>query len=70
MRAAWKRSGSSFRHREATHAHKPGIHAPRLYNALKQPWKTQATVRRIVDTVYGTGPSGLPGNDDLGTMSA
>ncbi|MER5449703.1 GH92 family glycosyl hydrolase [Streptomyces sp. NPDC002766] len=48
----------------------PGIHAPWLYNALGQPWKTQAAVRRIVDTVYGTGPSGLPGNDDLGTMSA
>jgi putative alpha-1,2-mannosidase len=27
-------------------------------------------VRQILDTVYGTGPSGLPGNDDLGTMSA
>ncbi|WP_018528974.1 MULTISPECIES: GH92 family glycosyl hydrolase [unclassified Streptomyces] len=48
----------------------PGIHAPWLYNALGQPWKTQATVREIVNTVYGTGPSGLPGNDDLGTMSA
>ncbi|MZD10456.1 glycoside hydrolase family 92 protein [Streptomyces sp. SID5785] len=48
----------------------PGIHAPWLYNALGKPWKTQETVRRIVDTVYGTGPSGLPGNDDLGTMSA
>jgi predicted alpha-1,2-mannosidase len=48
----------------------PGIHAPWLYNALGQPWKTQETVARIVDTVYGTGPSGLPGNDDLGTMSA
>ncbi|UIX28799.1 GH92 family glycosyl hydrolase [Streptomyces sp. GQFP] len=48
----------------------PGIHAPWLYNALGQPWKTQATVRQILNTVYGTGPSGLPGNDDLGTMSA
>lgn len=48
----------------------PGIHAPWLYNALGQPWKTQETVRRIVDTQYGTGPGGLPGNDDLGTMSA
>ena len=48
----------------------PGIHAPWLYNALGQPWKTQETVREIVDTVYGTGPRGLPGNDDLGTMSA
>ncbi|MEU4244204.1 glycoside hydrolase family 92 protein [Actinoplanes sp. NPDC026619] len=48
----------------------PGIHAPWLYNGLGQPWKTQATVRQIVDTAYGVGPSGLPGNDDLGTMSA
>ncbi|WP_406413922.1 GH92 family glycosyl hydrolase [Streptomyces halstedii] len=48
----------------------PGIHTPWLYNALGQPWKTQETVREIVDTVYGTGPRGLPGNDDLGTMSA
>ncbi|MFC5172040.1 GH92 family glycosyl hydrolase [Streptomyces mutomycini] len=48
----------------------PGIHAPWLYNALGRPWKTQETVREIVNTVYGTGPRGLPGNDDLGTMSA
>jgi predicted alpha-1,2-mannosidase len=48
----------------------PGIHIPWMYNGLGRPWKTQATVRRIVDTVYGTGPAGLPGNDDLGTMSS
>ncbi|MDQ1653270.1 MAG: hypothetical protein QOI35_2470, partial [Cryptosporangiaceae bacterium] len=51
-------------------ANEPGLHTPWLYNALGQPWKTQATVRRILDTVYTTGPGGLPGNDDLGTMSA
>lgn len=48
----------------------PGIHAPWLYNALGQPWKTQRTVRDYMARVYGTGPRGLPGNDDLGTMSA
>lgn len=48
----------------------PGIHIPWMYNALGQPWKTQETVREILNTQYGTGPSGLPGNDDLGTMSA
>jgi predicted alpha-1,2-mannosidase len=48
----------------------PDIHVPWLYNGLGQPWKTQATVRQIVDTAYGVGPAGLPGNDDLGTMSA
>ncbi|WP_349497417.1 GH92 family glycosyl hydrolase [Crossiella sp. CA-258035] len=51
-------------------ANEPGIHAPWLYNELGQPWKTQETVRRLMDTVYRTGPAGLPGNDDLGTMSA
>jgi predicted alpha-1,2-mannosidase len=48
----------------------PGIHIPWMYNGLGQPSKTQATVRQIVDTAYGVGPTGLPGNDDLGTMSA
>jgi putative alpha-1,2-mannosidase len=48
----------------------PGLHTPWLYNGLGAPWKTQETTREIVDTVYGTGPSGLPGNDDLGTLSA
>ncbi|WP_436497172.1 GH92 family glycosyl hydrolase [Actinokineospora sp. HUAS TT18] len=48
----------------------PDIHAPWIYNELGKPWKTQETVREIVNTVYTTGPSGLPGNDDLGTMSA
>ncbi|WP_258374763.1 GH92 family glycosyl hydrolase [Curtobacterium sp. MCPF17_001] len=48
----------------------PDIHTPWMYNALGQPWKTQETVRRVVDDAYSTGPGGLPGNDDLGTMSA
>ncbi len=48
----------------------PGIHTPWLYNALGQPWKTQETVRAMAALAYGTGPKGLPGNDDLGTMSA
>ena len=48
----------------------PGIHTPWLYNELGQPARTQETVREYMDLVYGTGPNGLPGNDDLGTMSA
>lgn len=48
----------------------PGLHTPWLYNGLGQPWKTQETVREIIASQYGTGPAGLPGNDDLGTMSA
>ncbi|MGW1786216.1 GH92 family glycosyl hydrolase [Streptomyces sp. NPDC002143] len=65
---SWSLRGGDPLRYDATN--EPGIHAPWLYNALGQPWKTQETVRELVDTVYGTGPSGLPGNDDLGTMSA
>ena len=48
----------------------PDINAPWLYDYLGKPWQTQETVRRIVNTVYGSGTGGLPGNDDLGTMSS
>ncbi|MFF4667848.1 GH92 family glycosyl hydrolase [Streptomyces sp. NPDC001282] len=65
---SWSVSGGDALRYDPTN--EPGIHAPWLYNALGQPWKTQETVRQILDTVYGTGPAGLPGNDDLGTMSA
>ncbi|MFJ3231073.1 GH92 family glycosyl hydrolase [Streptomyces sp. NPDC086787] len=65
---SWSLRGGDPLRYDATN--EPGIHAPWLYNALGRPWKTQETVRRILNTVYGTGPSGLPGNDDLGTMSA
>ncbi|MFG2780667.1 GH92 family glycosyl hydrolase [Streptomyces prunicolor] len=65
---AWSvRGGDALRYDPTN---EPDIHAPWLYNSLGQPWKTQATVRQILDTAYGIGPKGLPGNDDLGTMSA
>nr|WP_246232351.1 GH92 family glycosyl hydrolase [Nakamurella aerolata] len=48
----------------------PGIHTPWMYNAIGMPWKTQQTVRAYASGVYGPGTGGLPGNDDLGTMSA
>jgi predicted alpha-1,2-mannosidase len=64
----WAVSGGSALRYDPTN--EPGIHTPWMYNGLGQPFKTQDTVRQLVDTVYTTGPSGLPGNDDLGTMSA
>lgn len=64
----WAVAGGSSLRYDPTN--EPGIHAPWLYNGLGQPAKSQETVRQILDTVYRTGPSGLPGNDDLGTMSA
>ncbi|MGW3623992.1 GH92 family glycosyl hydrolase [Streptomyces sp. NPDC000880] len=64
---SWATGGDGFRYDPTN---EPGIHTPWLYNALGQPWKTQETVRAMASLVYGTGPNGLPGNDDLGTMSS
>lgn len=48
----------------------PSLDAPWEYDYMGQPWKTQATVRRVLTQLYRDGPDGLPGNDDLGTLSA
>jgi putative alpha-1,2-mannosidase len=43
--------------------------APFLYPFAKQPWKTQAEMR-TAQSEYRPIPEGLPGNDDLGSLSA
>jgi predicted alpha-1,2-mannosidase len=45
------------------------LQAPWLYNWLGRPAKTQA-LQRAYQGLYRAAPDGLPGNDDLGTMSA
>ncbi|MEX2554663.1 MAG: GH92 family glycosyl hydrolase [Actinomycetota bacterium] len=45
------------------------LQAPYLYDWTSEPWKTQA-LARAYQTLYRATPDGLPGNDDLGTMSA
>lgn len=52
------------------HGNEPGHHIAYLYNWTDRPWQTQARVRMIMDTMYGTGVDGLCGNDDAGQMSA
>jgi predicted alpha-1,2-mannosidase len=64
----WAVTGGSALRYDPTN--EPDIHVPWMYNGLGQAYKTQETVRQIVDQAYGVGPAGLPGNDDLGTMSA
>jgi predicted alpha-1,2-mannosidase len=44
--------------------------APWVYDYVGAPWKTQSTVRRIMRELFKNTPDGLPGNDDLGTMSS
>ncbi|GGK80238.1 GH92 family glycosyl hydrolase [Mangrovihabitans endophyticus] len=47
----------------------PDLLAPYLYHWAGNPAKT-ATVVRAAMTLFTTGPDGMTGNDDLGTMSA
>ncbi len=47
----------------------PTLHTPWLYNWLRQPYRTQAAVRRAL-RLYSPAPAGYPGNDDLGTLSS
>lgn len=46
------------------------MHAPYMYNACGKPWLTQQRVREILSKYYLPVPSGLPGNDDCGQLSA
>jgi predicted alpha-1,2-mannosidase len=48
----------------------PTIGAPWVYLSTGAPWKAQRVVRAAMTTLWGDSPDGIPGNDDLGTMSA
>ncbi len=52
------------------HGNEPDQHVPYLYAYVGQPWKTQALVRKLLDTMYRNAPDGIIGNDDCGQMSA
>ncbi len=43
---------------------------PWVYNWLRAPHKTTDVLYRAVDELYDTSPTGLPGNDDEGALSA
>ncbi|GAA2488019.1 GH92 family glycosyl hydrolase [Actinocorallia cavernae] len=47
----------------------PDLIAPYTYLATGQPWKTTDVVHAAL-TLFTDGPTGMTGNDDLGTMSA
>lgn len=48
----------------------PTLSTPWIYAWLGQPSKTGPLVHKAMLGLYGDAPTGLPGNDDLGTMSA
>jgi YVTN family beta-propeller protein len=48
----------------------PSLDSPWTYLSVGAPWRAQAVVRQALLTLYNNSPVGLPGNDDLGEMSA
>ncbi|WP_305785869.1 GH92 family glycosyl hydrolase [Symbioplanes lichenis] len=48
----------------------PDIQTPYLYNYFGAAYKTQETIRAVLDQKWNAGTGGIPGNDDAGTMSA
>ncbi|HUC05792.1 MAG TPA: glycoside hydrolase family 92 protein, partial [Acidimicrobiales bacterium] len=48
----------------------PSVEIPWEYDYAGAPYGTQEIVRKISESLYTDQPAGLPGNDDLGEMSA
>jgi predicted alpha-1,2-mannosidase len=61
--------GFAYYGNQYTPANETDLQAPYLYDYVGQPSKTQEIVRGL-QGIYRPTPDGIPGNDDLGTMSA
>jgi predicted alpha-1,2-mannosidase len=48
----------------------PSVEIPWEYDYAGAPYGTQEIVRKITESLYTDQPAGIPGNDDLGEMSA
>jgi predicted alpha-1,2-mannosidase len=58
---------------DTTHAdltNEPSLDSPLMYTFAGAPYKTQETVRAVIDQLWANTPGGIPGQDDLGAMSA
>lgn len=51
-------------------SNEPSIGAPWLYLFLGHPDRAQQVIRETIKTIWRDQPNGIPGNDDLGAMSA
>lgn len=52
------------------HGNQPSHHVAYLYNYAGKPWKCQEYVHQIMDMLYQTGPGGICGNEDMGSLSS
>lgn len=48
----------------------PSFGTPWVYDYAGAPYKSEAIVHKLLDSVYADSPGGEPGNDDLGSMSS
>jgi predicted alpha-1,2-mannosidase len=54
----------------ANMGNEPSIELPWEYDYIGEPYATEQAVRRVQDQLWTDTPAGIPGNDDLGTLSA
>jgi predicted alpha-1,2-mannosidase len=66
--ANWAFTNAGGAHAEMNN--EPSIGAPLIYAFAGAPYKTQEVVRQVLNTMWPDSPSGIPGQDDLGAMSA
>jgi predicted alpha-1,2-mannosidase len=52
------------------HGNQPSHHVAYLYDYAGQPWKTQMRVDQVMNRLYHDNQGGLPGNDDMGSLSS
>ncbi|MBR1569521.1 MAG: GH92 family glycosyl hydrolase [Bacteroidales bacterium] len=52
------------------HGNEPGHHTIYLYSMLEAPRSAARRLRQVYDTMYPCNEEGLPGNEDVGQMSA
>lgn len=76
-KAAEERLGIFFKRLDASYeedwfaaGNEPDFQAPWIYNWTNTPYKSSEVVHRVFNEMYTSKPTGLPGNDDLGTMGA
>jgi len=76
-KSAVKRLNTFFERLDASYdddwfaaGNEPDFQAPWIYNWTDSPFKTSEVIHRVFNEMYTSEPTGLPGNDDLGTMGA
>ena len=52
------------------HGNQPSHHVAYLYDFAGEPWKTQLRAREVMEELYRSGPGGVCGNEDMGSLSS